>query len=280
MGSLSGTSAAGLPRPPAYLAAWSSSSGRAVARVPPSARSGTCHGVQPSAGSTKKSSSPLSLPLNNLAAPLMACRLAAVSWAVCPLPSTRYWVVTLSLWSWSMRAKLRVVRHGLPSEAVPGGGTVSFPALIAALAARKNATALQAPIWVNVENWPPMFCPATQLACCKIASGVPDAAGPSAGAAGGVAAVSAVAGADADADPDAGAAPADPAAPAAAPAVPAAGSADGDTDAGGDPAAGCDACADCAAGAGGAAAGEDGLLPERPLALLEPYLATRVRVAS
>src|SRR5262245_22988713 len=161
-----------------------------------------------------------------------------------------------------MRAKLRVVRHGLPSEAVPGGGTVSFPALIAALAARKNATALQAPIWVNVENWPPMFCPATQLACCKIASGVPDAAGPSAAAAGGVAAVSAFAGADADADPDAGAAPAGPAAPAA-PAVPAAGPADGDTDAGGDP-----------------AAGEDGLLPERPLTLLEPYPAIRVRVAS
>src|SRR6516162_642245 len=104
-----------------------------------------------------------------------------------------------------MRAKLRVVRHGMPSEAVPGAGTVSFPALIAALAARKNAAALQAPIWVNDENWPPMTCPATQFACCKIASGVPDAAGPS-------------------------------------------------------PAA-------------------DGLLPERPLAMLEPYPPTRVRVA-
>src|SRR5215475_12336350 len=246
MGSLSGTSAAGLPRPPAYLAAWSSSSGRAVARVPPSARSGTCHGVQPSAGSTKKSSSPLSLPLNNLAAPLMACRLAAVSWAVCPLPSTRYWVVTLSLWSWSMRAKLRVVRHGLPSEAVPGGGTVSFPALIAALAARKNATALQAPIWVNVENWPPMFCPATQLACCNIASGVPEAAGPSPATADGVAAAPALAGAGADADPDARAVRAGPAGP----------DAGGDTDAAGGAAAGCDACPD------GATAGEDGLLPE------------------
>src|SRR5262249_56670558 len=178
MGPLSGMSAAGLPRPPAYLAAWSSSSGRAVARAPPSARSGSCHGVQPSAGSTNRSSSPLSLPLNNWAAPLMACRLAAVSWAVCPLPSARYWVVTLSLWSWSMRAKLRVVRHDLPSEAVPGAGTVSFPALIAALAALKNATALQAPTWVNDENWPPMICPATQLACCKIASGGPDAAAP------------------------------------------------------------------------------------------------------
>src|SRR5215468_239745 len=134
-----------------------------------------------------------------------------------------------------MRAKLRVVRHGLPSEAVPGGGTVSFPALMAALAARKNAAALQAPIWVNVENWPPMFCPATQLACCKIASGVPDAAGPSAAAAGG-----------ADAVPAGPGVPAAPAAPAAEPAA----------DAAGDPAAGCDACA---GDAGGATAGADGL---------------------
>src|SRR5215831_10576964 len=264
MGSLSGTSAAGLPRPPVYLAAWSSSSGRAGTSAPPSARSGACHGVQPSAGSTKKSSSPLSLPLNNLAEPLMACRLAAVSWAVCPLPSARYWVVTLSLWSWSMRAKLRVVRHCLPSEAVPGGGTVSFPALIAAFAARKNATALQAPIWVNVENWPPMFCPATQLACCKIASGVPDAAGPSA-AAGGVAAGPVLAGADADAAPDVGAVPDGPAAP---------GAPDAPADPAGDPAAGCDA------GADGATAAVGRLLPERPLALLEPDPATRVRVAS
>src|SRR5215472_5086504 len=241
MGSLSGTSAAGLPRPPAYLAAWSSSSGRAVARVPPSARSGTCHGVQPSAGSTKKSSSPLSLPLNSPAAPFMACRLAAVSWAVCPLPSARYWVVTLSLWSWSMRAKLRVVRHGLPSEAVPGGGTVSFPALIAALAAPKNAAALQAPIWVNDENWPPTFCPATQLACCKIASGVPDAAGPSPAAAVGLAAAPALAVADADAAPDAVAVPAGAGDPGAAADPVAESATDGGTDAPGKPAAGCDA---------------------------------------
>src|SRR5215468_11464199 len=265
MGSLSGTSADGLPRPPVYLAAWSSSSGRAGASAPPSARSGTCHGVQPSAGSTKKSRSPLSLPLKSPAAPLMACRLAAVSWAVCPLPSARYWVVTLSLWSWSMRAKLRVVRHVPPSEAVPGAGTVSFPALIAALAALKNATALQAPTWVNAENWPPMFCPATQLACCKIASGVPDAAGPSP-TADGVAAGPAPA--CADADPDARAVPGVPAGP----------GAPADTDAAGDPAAGCDACAEDEAG--GPTAGADGLVPERPLVLLEPYPATRVRVAS
>jgi len=175
-----------------------------------------------------------------------------------------------------------VVRHGLPSEAVPGGGTVSFPALIAALAALKNAAALQAPIWVNDENWPPTFCPATQLACCKIASGIPDAAGPSPAAAVGMAAAPALAVADADADPDAGAVPAgagDAGAPDApdapdAPADPAAGPAtDGDTDAAGDP-ADCDACPDCAT------ADEDALLLERPLVVLEPDPATRVRVAS
>jgi hypothetical protein len=119
----------------------------------------------------------LSLPLNSVVAPASACRLAAVSWAVWPFPVARYSVVTLSLWSWSMSAKLRVVRHCLPSAAVPGDGTRRFPAAMAALAAWKNATALQAPTWVNGENWPLMFSPATQLACCRNVSCVADAAG-------------------------------------------------------------------------------------------------------
>ena len=78
-----------------------------------------------------------------------------------------------------MTPKLRVVMHGCPSFAVPGLGTVSVPAWIAVLAAWKNATALQAPTWVNDENVPAMFSPATQLAPCRIASGVPEAAGES-----------------------------------------------------------------------------------------------------
>src|SRR5215469_16830127 len=78
-----------------------------------------------------------------------------------------------------MRAKLRVVRHRWPSLAMPGCGTVSLPAWMAAFAAVKKAAALQAPTWVKAENWPLMSSPATQLACCSIASGVPDAAGTS-----------------------------------------------------------------------------------------------------
>src|ERR1700761_7882019 len=98
---------------------------------------------------------------------------------------------------------------------VPGRGTVSFPALIAAFAAVKKAGALQAPTWVNEENWPLMSSPATQLACCRIASGVPDAAGTSPVAGGSVggpvpvavddvaeAETVAVTGVDADADGD------------------------------------------------------------------------------
>ena len=69
---------------------------------------------------------------------------------------------------------------------MPGCGTVSFPALIAVFAAAKKAGALQAPTWVNDENWPLMSSPATQLACCRIASGVPDAAGTSPAAGGSV----------------------------------------------------------------------------------------------
>ena len=177
IGSFSGTRAAGPPDWPANAAACSSSRGSAVAVVPGLARSVTDQGVQPSAGSTWKSISPLSLPLASRTSLGLAAEFAAVSCAVCPLAFARYSVVTLSLWSWSMTPKLRVVMHGCPSFAVPGLGTVSVPAWMAVLAAWKNATALQAPTWVNDENVPAMSSPATQLACCRIASGVPDAAG-------------------------------------------------------------------------------------------------------
>ena len=84
-----------------------------------------------------------------------------------------------------MRAKLRVVRHVCPSFAVPGAGTRSLCDAIAMFAALKNAVALQAPTWVNDENSPLMSSPATQLACCRIASWVGEAAGESPGFAGG-----------------------------------------------------------------------------------------------
>jgi hypothetical protein len=56
-------------------------------------------------------------------------------------------------------------------------------------AALKNAVALQAPTWVNDENSPLTSSPATQLACCRIASWVGEAAGESPGFAGGSVAV-------------------------------------------------------------------------------------------
>ena len=49
--------------------------------------------------------------------------MAGVACAVCPLPVTRYALYTLSLWSWSMSAKSRVVWHAWPSCAVPARGT-------------------------------------------------------------------------------------------------------------------------------------------------------------
>ena len=88
-----------------------------------------------------------------------------------------------------------MVRHAWPSFAVPGAGTVSLPAAIAALAAAKNAAALQAPTWVNDENWPLMSSPATQLACCRIASWVAEAAAASPGLTGGAVVALPVAGA-------------------------------------------------------------------------------------
>jgi hypothetical protein len=60
---------------------------------------------------------------------------------------------------------------------VPGDGTVSLPAAIAALAAAKKAGALQAATCVNDENLPLMSSPEMQLACCRRKSEVGAAAG-------------------------------------------------------------------------------------------------------
>jgi hypothetical protein len=78
---------------------------------------------------------------------------------------------------------------------MPGEGTCSFWAAIAWLAAVKNAAALQAPTWVNDENSPLMFSPAVQLACCRIASWVAEAAAASPGLTGGAVVALPVAGA-------------------------------------------------------------------------------------
>ncbi len=90
----------------------------------------------PLAGSTKSDSSRSSLPLAIAVAPVSEFALAGVSCAVWPFPLIRYVETTLSLWSWSTRAKLRTVSHAWPSVAVPIAGTFSAPDAIAALAAR------------------------------------------------------------------------------------------------------------------------------------------------
>ncbi len=101
-----------------------------------SVMSGAVNGVQPVAGSTNAASSLSSLPLTSVCAPASAPALAAVFCAVWPLALIRYDVITLSLWSWSTTPKLRVVRHGWPSLAVPAAGTWSRPVAISKLASR------------------------------------------------------------------------------------------------------------------------------------------------
>src|SRR5579875_265154 len=109
------------------------------------------NGLQPRAGSTNRSSSPLSLPFAIVVAPPMAFLLAAEFWAVWPLPLSRYSVTVLSLWSWSISEKLRVMSHGCPSLPMPAGGTFSMPWAICLLASAKNAAALQADVWLMTE---------------------------------------------------------------------------------------------------------------------------------
>ena len=100
--------------------------------------SGAVNAVHPFAGSTKLASSRSSLPFPmGVVPPLaVAAALAAVSWAVWPFALIRYVLITLSLWSWSIRPKLRTVSHGWPSAAVPAGGTWSLPIAISKLASR------------------------------------------------------------------------------------------------------------------------------------------------
>ena len=73
---------------------------------------------------------------NGQTAQATAANKAAMAGAVCPLELIRYWLTTLSLWSWSTRPKSRVVRQAWPSLAVPVAGMVSEPFAMAAFAAR------------------------------------------------------------------------------------------------------------------------------------------------
>src|SRR5439155_1244208 len=62
------------------------------------------------------------------------------------------------------QARPRAVGHGLPSRPICTGGTVSFPAVTAALAAVKNAGALQYANWPNGEFGVPFtHLPAARL---------------------------------------------------------------------------------------------------------------------
>src|SRR5580704_13251871 len=120
--SFSGISAAALGW---FLAASSSSSAWEVAMAPLFPRSGAISGVQPSAGSRKSSMSALSLPLTSTLAPFMRAALALLSCAVWPVAGfIRYMVVTLSLGSWSIMSKLRVVGHSRPVPSAPALATM------------------------------------------------------------------------------------------------------------------------------------------------------------
>ncbi len=65
----------------------------------------------------------------------LAARFAAVSCAVDPSASSRYWVGTLSDGQASTISKDRLVGHALPRLSTPISGIVTNPAVIPALAA-------------------------------------------------------------------------------------------------------------------------------------------------
>src|ERR1039458_9155112 len=155
IGSFSGTSAIGAAW---FLAANSSSRPWEVPGVPALLRSGAVNGVHPSAGSRNPFSSALSLPLLITVDPASAAVLAALSCAVWPLPLSKYCVVTLSLWSWSIIVKLRVVGQVSPGTLVDvaTAGIVVRPAAMSLLTAAKNATPLQKDTWPKIEPARPL----------------------------------------------------------------------------------------------------------------------------
>jgi len=130
-------------------------------------------GVQPNAGSRKLSIRALSLPFTSTWAPAMLAVLAALSCAVWPVAaSNRYFVVTLSLWSWSIMSKLRTVGQTLPVPIRPAVGTMfadrpadgtrSRPSRSSANAALKKLMPLQNDTWPKTEPRP-----LTQRPCCS-----------------------------------------------------------------------------------------------------------------
>ena len=130
------------------------------------------NGVQPNVGSRNKSIRALSLPLVSIVVPVRLAAFAVVFCAVCPVAGlSRYWVVTLSDWSWSTMSKLRTVGQfwpvpSLPPEAtilpeVPADGTLSLPWRSSWNASLKKLVPLQNDTWPNSE--PPW--PLTQLPC-------------------------------------------------------------------------------------------------------------------
>src|ERR1035441_3046548 len=162
--SFSGTSAMGASW---FFAADSSSRACDVLSVPPCDRSGAMYGVQPSVGSRKKLISALSLPLTSVCAPASAATLAVLNCAVCPVAFSRYFDVTLSLGSWSIMVKLRVVGQARPATfvAVPVCGTASMPALMSWFAAAKNCWPLQNDTWPKIDPARPLM----QLPSCSAA---------------------------------------------------------------------------------------------------------------
>src|SRR5215469_953159 len=155
IGSFSGTNAAGAAW---LLAADSSSNACDVPGAPPSDRSGAVKGLQPSTGSTKSSSSALSLPLVMTVAPGMVAAFALLNWAVRPAAVSRYFVVTLSLGSWSTRVKDRVVGHAWRVFGeTPARGTTSLPCLSALRAAKKKCPPRQNDTWPKIDSPRPLW---------------------------------------------------------------------------------------------------------------------------
>ena len=98
----------------------------------------------------------LSLPLLIVVAPARAAWLAGVACAVSPVPVSRYVVVTLSLWSWSIMVNDRVVGHACPVLGeVPAAGTTSLPCCSARKAAWKKAVPSQKDTWPKIEPLSP-----------------------------------------------------------------------------------------------------------------------------
>ena len=146
-----------------FVFAWISFNARDDLNTKLSTKSGTANDIQPIAGLIKSDKSLLSLPFVIICKILKLFLLLEVSCAIVPAVVIIYWVITLSLWSWSTTPKFLVVGQISPNNVFLRSGITTNPELISLFTSAKKANPLQ---YATCPKIVPFGKPLTQLPTC------------------------------------------------------------------------------------------------------------------